>query len=348
MLFRQLFDPQSSTYTYLLADAKTGDAILIDSVFEQHLRDLALLRELGLQLRVTLDTHVHADHITGAWRLREATGCKIGIAATSGARGADLLLRKGDRVFAGEVALTARATPGHTDGCMTYVTDDELMAFTGDALLIRGAGRTDFQQGDAATLFRSVHEEILSLPVECRIYPGHDYAGRTMTTVAEEKAHNPRLGDGIREQDFVGYMANLGLPHPKRMADAVPANLVCGKPSDAFLQAQTPDWAPLVRSFAGIWQIEPSWVHGHVAEVLILDVREPIELGGGPIRRIDGALEIPLSQLAERVGEIPRDRPVIAACPTGARSARATQILEQAGVPRVANLRGGLVAWQEL
>ena len=161
MLFRQLFDPQSSTYTYLLADAKTGDAILIDSVFEQHLRDLALLRELGLQLRVTLDTHVHADHITGAWRLREATGCKIGIAATSGARGADLLLRKGDRVFAGDVALTARATPGHTDGCITYVTDDELMAFTGDALLIRGAGRTDFQQGDAATLFRSVHEEIL-------------------------------------------------------------------------------------------------------------------------------------------------------------------------------------------
>ena len=190
---------------------------------------------------MTLDTHVHADHITGAWRLREATGCKIGIAATSGARGADLLLRKGDRVFAGDVALTARATPGHTDGCMTYVTDDELMAFTGDALLIRGAGRTDFQQGDAATLFRSVHEEILSLPVECRIYPGHDYAGRTMTTVAEEKAHNPRLGDGIREQDFVGYMANLGLPHPKRMADAVPANLVWGKPSDAFLQGETTD-----------------------------------------------------------------------------------------------------------
>lgn len=348
MQFRQLFDSQSSTYTYLLADPDTGDAILIDTVFEQHLRDLALLRELGLTLRLVLDTHVHADHITGAWRLREVTGCKIGLAATSGATGADLLLQHGDRISAGSVGLTVRATPGHTDGCLTFVSDDLSMAFTGDALLIRGAGRTDFQQGDAATLFRSVREQILSLPAECRIYPGHDYAGRTMTTVAEERAHNPRLGDGIREQDFVGYMANLGLPHPKRMADAVPANLVCGKPSDAFLQAQAPDWAPLVRSFAGIWQVEPSWVHAHAGEVRILDVREPIELGGGPIRRIDGALEIPLSQLAERVAEVPRDRPVIAACPTGARSARATQILEQAGVPQVANLRGGIVAWQEL
>lgn len=169
-----------------------------------------------------------------------------------------------------------------------------------------------------------------------------------MTTVAEERAHNPRLGDGIREQDFVGFMTHLGLPHPKRMAEAVPANLVCGKPSDDFLRAQTPDWAPLVRSFAGIWQIEPSWVHAHPGEVLLLDVREPIELGAGPIRRIPGALEIPLSQLAERAHEVPGDRPVVAACPTGARSARATQILASAGLTQVANLRGGIVAWQEL
>ncbi|MEY3013422.1 MAG: mitochondrial domain protein [Pseudomonadota bacterium] len=348
MLFRQLFDPQSSTYTYLLADATSGEAILIDTVFEQHLRDLAMLRELGLRLRYVLDTHVHADHITGAWRLRDATGCHIGLSASAGAEGADLLLRHGDRVVVGGVGLTARATPGHTDGCMSYVTDALDCAFTGDALLIRGAGRTDFQQGDAATLYRSVREQIFSLPPDCRLYPGHDYAGRTMTTVAEERAHNPRLGDVVREQDFVGFMANLGLPHPKRMADAVPANLRCGKPSDDFLQAQPPAWAPLTRSFAGIWQVEPAWVHDHAGEVLVLDVREPIELGGGSIRRIDGALEIPLSQLAERAAEVPRDRPVVAACPTGARSARATQILEQAGVQQVANLRGGIVAWQEL
>lgn len=348
MIFRQLFDLQTSTYTYLLADAQTREAILIDSVFEQHLRDLALLRELRLQLRTTLETHVHADHVTGAWLMKGATGARIAVARASGAEGADVYLEAGDSVTVGGVTLRARATPGHTDGCMTYVLSDQSMAFTGDALLIRGAGRTDFQQGDPSTLFRSVREQIFTLPAECSLYPGHDYSGRTMTTVAEERHHNPRLGEQVRETDFVGYMRHLQLPHPKKMADAVPANLVCGRPSDPDTAPRMPDWGPVARTFAGVWQVEPEWVHLHVGRLFLLDVREIDEVNAGPLGTIGDAALIPLSELRDRVDEVPGDEPVIAICPTGARSAQAAQIMEQAGVLRVANLRGGILGWQAL
>ena len=163
MIYRQLFDSETWTYTYLLADRSTGDALLIDTVFEKHLRDLALLRELGLKLRYTADTHVHADHVTGAWLMRQATGSQIAVAKASNAEGADLYLENGDVLEAGSVKLVARSTPGHTDGCMTYVLDDLSMAFTGDTLLIRGAGRTDFQMGDARTLFKSVRHISLDI-----------------------------------------------------------------------------------------------------------------------------------------------------------------------------------------
>src|SRR5437899_29769 len=156
MIFRQLFDPQSSTYTYLLADAPTREAVLIDPVFEQARRDAALIEELGLKLKLTLETHVHADHVTGAWLLRQKLGSRIGISAASGAEGADLYLKPGEKIAFGARQLEARATPGHTGGCTTYVLDDRSMAFTGDALFVRGCGRTDFQQGDAHSLFHSV------------------------------------------------------------------------------------------------------------------------------------------------------------------------------------------------
>src|SRR5690606_19885192 len=230
MIFRQLFDPPSSTYTYLLGDPATREALLIDPVFEQVRRDAALLQELGLRLRWTLETHVHADHVTGAWLLKERLKSRIGIGAASGAEGADQYLEPGAQVAFGKRLVEARATPGHTDGCMTYVLDDRSMAFTGDALLIRGCGRTDVQQGDPARLFLSVRTEIFSLPDECTLYPAHDYRGLTATSVGEEKLYNPRLAEGVLEQDFVGYMKHLGLPHPKQMDVAVPANLKCGKP----------------------------------------------------------------------------------------------------------------------
>ena len=205
MIFRQLFDPASSTYTYILADEVRREAVIIDPVFDQAHRDMALLRELGLKLVASLDTHVHADHVTGAWLLRQHLGCKIALAADGRAQGVDLPLRHGDRVAFGTRSLEARATPGHTDGCMTYVLDDQTMAFTGDALLIRGCGRTDFQQGSAARLFHSVRTQIFSLPDTCTIWPGHDYAGNTSSSVGEERRHNPRLGGDVREDDFVVY-----------------------------------------------------------------------------------------------------------------------------------------------
>jgi len=348
MIFRQLFDSDTWTYTYLLADPDTRDAVLIDTVFEQHLRDLALLRELNVDLRATLDTHVHADHVTGAWLMRHATGCEIAVAKASGAQGADRYLEDGDVLAFGKLRLEARATPGHTDGCMTFVAHELGMAFTGDALLIRGAGRTDFQAGDAARLFRSVRERILDLPEHFALYPGHDYSGRTSTTVAEERAHNPRLGDGKREEDFVGYMNHLGLPHPKRLEAAVPANLRSGAPKEGDVVPAVPDWGPVVRTFAGVLEIEPHWAYQHHDEVTFVDVREPEEIAASPLGTIQGAVNIPLSKLAARAGELSRERPVVAVCPAGARSGRAALLLEGAGFERVANLPGGLFRWRAL
>lgn len=352
MIFRQLVDGATSTLTYLVADAKTGEAVLIDSVFEQHLRDLAMIRELGLTLRATLETHVHADHVTGAWLMKQATGSDILVPKASGVKGADRYIADGEAISIGRLTLHARATPGHTGGCMTYVLADQSMAFTGDALLIRGAGRTDFQEGDAKTLFHSVKQQILSLPDECLLYPGHDYQGRTVTTVSEERAHNPRLGDGVRQEDFVGYMNNLGLPHPKRMDAAVPANLVCGRPADLDSAPQTPTWGPVIRTFAGVWQVEPEWVARKVAKdpasLFVVDVREQPEVEASPLGTIEGATNIPLSTLRDRIDDIPRDKPVVFLCPAGARSAIAATIFEKAGGQEVANMRGGLIEWHTL
>ncbi|HEV7476969.1 MAG TPA: MBL fold metallo-hydrolase, partial [Burkholderiales bacterium] len=214
MIFRQLFDQQSSTYTYLLADEASREAVLIDPVYEQARRDAALIEELGLKLAWTLETHVHADHVTGAWLLKDRLGSRIAVAKAGGAEGSDLLLKDLDSIRFGKRHLEAWATPGHTGGCLTYVLDDRMAAFTGDALLVRGCGRTDFQQGDARTLFRSVRSRIFALPDACLVYPGHDYRGLAATSVGEEKLYNPRLGEAIGEQDFVGYMKNLGLAHP--------------------------------------------------------------------------------------------------------------------------------------
>lgn len=346
MIFRQLIDSATSTFTYLLADEDTREAVLIDSVYEQHLRDLAMIRELGLKLTYTLETHVHADHVTGAWLLAQALGSKIALAKKSGAEGADRYLEAGDTIRFGEHALTVRETPGHTDGCLTYVLSGEKMAFTGDALLIRGAGRTDFQQGDPAMLFQSVRQQIFSLPDTCCLFPGHDYRGRTATTVSEEKAHNPRLGEGVREVDFVGYMKNLGLPHPKRMDAAVPANLQCGKPEGGA--PEQPDWAPVIRTFAGVWQVEPEWLHNHGDDVTVIDVREHAEVAASPMGRVPGSSVIPLSELRDRLDDVPRERPVVFTCPAGARSAIAATILEKAGLARVANMRGGVLEWRSL
>jgi len=343
IVFRQMFDAQSSTYTYLLADPDSGECVLIDPVFEQGRRDAAFIGELGLKLAWTLETHVHADHVTGGWLLKQRLGSRIALAEAGGAEGADRLLRDGDRVTFGNRYLEVRATPGHTGGCLTYVLDDQSRAFTGDALLIRGCGRTDFQQGDAGTLFRSIQGRIFTLPDDCRLYPGHDYRGATATTVGEEKRFNPRVGGAGNEKDFIGYMANLGLPHPKQMDVAVPANLRCGRPDSGVLPAD-PDWAPLNLTFAGIWEVMPYWLEEHASEAQIVDVRESDEFIGA-LGHIQGAVSIPLGQLAQRGGELNSDRPVVTVCRSGGRSAQATVILQRQGFEKVANLAGGMLLW---
>lgn len=224
MIFRQLFDPESSTYTYLIADPVSRQAALIDPVLEQTERDLTLVNELGLRLTHVLETHVHADHVTGAGQLRERTGCMV-VASNLGASCVNVHVRHGDVVHVGELSITVLATPGHTDDSMSFLLGDHL--FTGDALMVRGTGRTDFQNGDAGQLYDSITQVLFALPDSTRVYPAHDYKGRMMTTIDEEKRFNPRLA-GKDRAAFIQIMDELHLPRPKKIDIAVPANRACG------------------------------------------------------------------------------------------------------------------------
>jgi glyoxylase-like metal-dependent hydrolase (beta-lactamase superfamily II) len=224
MIFRQLFDKESSTYTYLLGCESTKSAVLIDPVKEQVERDLKLLEELGLTLQLVLDTHVHADHITAAGELRERTSCDTGVSVQCEVGCANLQLSQGQTLKVGEISIQVLETPGHTNGCLSYLVGD--MVFTGDALLIRGCGRTDFQGGDAGRLFDSVTKKLFSLPDNTRVYPAHDYRGNTMSTIAEEKASNPRLTKN--REEFIVFMSSLRLEQPRKIMEALPANLNCG------------------------------------------------------------------------------------------------------------------------
>jgi len=346
MIFRQLFDSVSSTYTYLLGCGDTHDAVVIDPVFEQHSRDTALIRELGLKVRYALDTHVHADHVTGAWLMRTALNAETVLSARYGIDNVDVSVDHGDVLAFGNCSLTVRATPGHTSGCLTFVTSGQDMAFTGDCLMIRGAGRTDFQAGDEHVMWHSIREQIFTLPDNCLVYPGHDYAGRTVSTVLEEKTFNPRIGGDAREEDFVGYMENLGLPHPKLIDIAVPANLNGGRPADDHPPGEI-NWGPVTMTFAGIPEIRPDWVARHLEDLFVLDVRSSGEFDGD-LGHLDTAHLIPLSELRERLEEVPRDRPVVTVCQSGKRSAMAAEILLKSGFEQVANINGGLIQWSRL
>jgi glyoxylase-like metal-dependent hydrolase (beta-lactamase superfamily II)/rhodanese-related sulfurtransferase len=346
MILRQLFDQVSSTYSYLLADPHTREAVFLDTVFEQHARDAALVRELDLKLVGVLDTHCHADHVTGAWLMKTELGGKIGLSVEYQAENVDLPLHHGDVVRFGAQTLEVRATPGHTNGCLSFVTADHAMVFTGDALLVRGAGRTDFQNGDARRLFRSIREQLFTLPDECIVYPGHDYDGRTSSTIGEERLYNPRIGGGAREEDFVGYMSNLALPHPKQIALAVPANLRAGQPADGKAPHE-PAWGPVVTTYAGLPEIAPDWLAHHRQDVNVLDVRSAAEFDG-ELGHLEGAQLIPLDDLRARVSEVPADKPVVVVCQTGRRSGMGTLILRKAGLTRAANLAGGMVRWRDL
>ncbi|HLT31193.1 MAG TPA: MBL fold metallo-hydrolase [Myxococcaceae bacterium] len=224
MIFRQLFDADSSTYTYLIADPQTGDAALIDPVLEQVERDLRVLRELDLTLSHVLETHVHADHVTASGVLREKTGCTV-VAGELGAQCADVQVGEGDEIRVGSLRVQVLATPGHTDDSLSFVVGDRV--FTGDALLIRGTGRTDFQNGEPGQLYDSITRKLFRLPETTRVFPGHDYKGWTESTIGEERRHNPRIAGKDREQ-FIELMNGLELGMPKRIDVAVPANRACG------------------------------------------------------------------------------------------------------------------------
>ncbi|GAB1598837.1 persulfide dioxygenase ETHE1, mitochondrial-like [Argonauta hians] len=230
IIFRQLLDYRSYTYTYLLADKDSRQGILIDPVLDNVNRDLQIIKDLGILLKIVANTHVHADHISGSGLLKQSLPhCQSYISAESGAV-ADQKFNHGDRLHFGKYSLECRSTPGHTNGCYSFVWHENSMVFTGDVVLIRGCGRTDFQQGCSEKLYESVHREIFSLPGHYRIYPAHDYTGNTVSTVEEEKHLNPRLGQS--KEKFMEIMANLKLPYPSQIDKALPANLLCGLQPD--------------------------------------------------------------------------------------------------------------------
>lgn len=231
MIFRQLYEPLSSTYSYLLGDEDTGQAILIDPVIATMERDLAEVRRLGLTLAYTVDTHIHADHITAALEMKRAVGSKIAAPAFDRLACTDIGIEEGRTFQVGGITLQPLHTPGHTEGHFAYLFNDRV--FSGDALLIEGCGRTDFQNGDAEALYKSVREKLFALPDETLVYPAHDYKDRFVSSIAQEKKRNPRLGTDKTLEEFKEIMANLNLPYPKFIDHAVPGNRLCGVcPSD--------------------------------------------------------------------------------------------------------------------
>lgn len=336
VIFHQLYEPVTSTYTYLLADPQSREAVLIDPVLETVDRDAKLLEELGLKLKYILDTHVHADHITGAGELKARTGAKTVISGAAGVKCVDLAMADGDELSFGPHTIRALATPGHTDSCMSYVIGDRV--FTGDALLIRGTGRTDFQQGSAETLFDSITQKLYRLPDSTRVYPGHDYRGFTASTIGEEKAYNARINLRQSKKDFVRTMSELNMGHPKKIHEAVPANMLCGKITDKrVFHPQVVDGMP---------EITVQDLHKHFKEVQVVDVRFITEYAEG---HIPGAQLVTLGpDLENFLREAPKDKEMVFVCRSGGRSAQATQISRRFGFEKVVNLQGGMIKWREM
>ena len=230
MIFRQLFEPTSSTYTYLIGCEDTRQCALIDTVVDTTERDLQTVKSLGLTLQYTIDTHIHADHLTAAVKLKKLTNSKIIYPHVCQLPCMDIGAKEGETISIGNISLHPLFTPGHTDHQFAYLFDNgtQQMIFTGDALLIEACGRTDFQSGDAGTLYKSIHEKICSLPNDTLVYPGHDYSGRLVSSVLQEKQRNPRLGNDRSLEEFVDIMNGLNLPYPKKIDFAVPGNEDCG------------------------------------------------------------------------------------------------------------------------
>ena len=337
LIFYQLFEKETSTYTYLIGDPLTKEAILIDPVIEMVDRDTKLLNELDLKLKYILDTHVHADHVTSSGELRKRTGAKVGVSSAYDLSCADLHLEDGQELKLGEHTIKVIHTPGHTSGCLTYQLGD--MIFTGDALLIRGCGRTDFQEGSSEKLFSSVREKLFNLPDETIIYPGHDYKGLTKSTIAQEKKWNSRLNTSISKVEFINIMKNLKLAQPKKIDEAVPANLVCGIVSDVIVHN--------TGTFEDIKTISARDLFNKQGQFKVIDVRGEDEFNN-ELGHIPGAelatLGTPLEKNLENRDHSQR---IVFVCRSGKRSAEATRIALRNGFTNVYNLEGGMLTWTD-
>ena len=347
LIFRQLFDAETSTYTYVLGDPWSREAVVIDPVVDRVQRDLTVLNELGLELKYVVETHIHADHVTSAAALRGRTGCRVAVGAATGAQNADIYLEDGSAIRFGLQALEIRSTPGHTSGCISLVAVTQPFLFSGDTLMIRGCGRTDFQSGCAKTLYRSVRDKLFSLADHTHVYPAHDYKGRTSSTIGEERLYNPRLGQNRSEDEFVALMETLKLGYPRRMDQAVPSNLLCGPPVVDCEAMPVADGLPRQRTPMGAPSILPVEAAQWLSVARIVDIREKPEWSG-----LDGCLSVgdfvPAAALLEHVADWPRDEPVILVCRSGGRSDRAAVEMEGRGFRQVASLSGGLLLWRAL
>lgn len=341
-VFHQLFEPESSTYTYIIGDRETREAAIIDPVLETVDRDLKLIEELGLKLVYVLDTHVHADHITGAGEIRDRTGAKTAVSRMAKVSCVDVELEDGQELKIGNKVIRAIATPGHTDTCMTF--SFEGMVFTGDALLIRGCGRTDFQQGSSETLFKSVREKLFALPDDTVVYPGHDYRGLTSSTIGQEKAHNPRLGMKNSLADFKKIMAELKLAHPKKIQEALPANLACGRPRDSrVLHPQIVDGIPEI-SCEDLLRHLPD---AEAGKIQLIDVRRPDEFNN-ELGHVKGAKLVTLGpELTEFLEKGDRNQEIVFVCRSGGRSGTATAESIKLGYKKTINMVGGMIRWNE-
>jgi sulfur dioxygenase len=338
MIFRQLFDSTSSTYSYLLASRHGGEALIIDPVLERVDRYIQLLKELDLRLVKAIDTHLHADHITGLDALRERTRCITVMGEQTKADVVSIRVSDGDRVDIEGLSLEALYTPGHTDDSYSYILPDRV--FTGDTLLIRGTGRTDFQNGDARAQYDSLFGRLLKLPEETLVYPAHDYKGDTVSTIGEEKAFNPRL-QVKSVDDYVALMENLHLPNPKMMDVAVPANMRIGLARDIAIGQGWTLTADEAKQVLG----KP--------EVALIDLREDQERRKDGI--IPGSLHVPYPEVEDglKTEGLLRNlakgggKRLIFFCTFGQRSAMAVQAAQDAGLTASRHIQGGLRAWQQ-
>jgi glyoxylase-like metal-dependent hydrolase (beta-lactamase superfamily II)/rhodanese-related sulfurtransferase len=338
MIFRQLFDSASGTYSYLLASRAGGEALILDPVLEKVDRYCQLLRELDLKLVKAVDTHLHADHVTGLGELRDRTHCMTVMGDQTKADVVAMRVADGDKVTIEGLSLDVMYTPGHTDDSYSYLMGDRV--FTGDTLLIRGTGRTDFQNGSSRAQYESIFNRLLKLPDETMVFPAHDYKGDTVSTIGEEKRYNPRLQ--VRSVDeYIELMANLKLPNPKMMDVAVPANMRVGLHQEE-----------LEKEGRALSAGEAIRILGR-PDILLVDLRETNERAKHGM--LEGALHTPYPSVEESLkpGGMLREvaaatgRRVVFFCAFGERSAMAVAAAKEAGLANTAHIAGGIDAWKK-